>query len=356
MAPLRILLHTRASGGGGAERVFATLAERLAARGHRVTFAVDGVEPDYVPPPAVSLVELGPSHRRGIARLAGLIRSEGFDVLAGAVTVSDVKLAAARIMALSRAPLVISYHGFEEWKTGRLSAAAYHGMPLLRRMAARVVCVSDGLRDAMVERWGADPARTVRIYNPVAVPAVTVDAAGLAGRPPLVGAVGRLSPEKGMADLVAAFAQVATPGARLAIGGDGPERRTLETMVRDLGLTGRVDLLGAVTGPEPVFGHARIAVVPSRSEAFGMAAVEALAFGLPVVATDCAGPAEILGHGRWGRLVPLADPPALAAAIDAALAEPGNPTPRQERAADFSAARGVDEWERLFREVVAERR
>lgn len=353
MTVLSILLHTRASGGGGAERVFALLAEALAARGHTVVFAVDALEPGYAAPAGVRVVELGSSHGRGVLRLARLLRRGRFDVAAAAVSVSNVKLAAASVLSRRRTPLVVSYHGFEEWRTGRLSALGYKGLPWLSRHARRVVCVSDGLLAVMVRDWGADPRRTVRIYNPVAFPPSPVTAAALAARPPVAAAVGRLSPEKGMADLVAAFAKVKTPGAKLVIGGEGPERGRIEAAVTEQGLDGRVVLLGQVAGSSEIFGSARVAVVPSRSEAFGLAVVEALGAGLPVVATDCGGPAEILDRGRFGSLVPVGDAAGLAEAIDAALSNPGDPAPRQARAETFSLTAGVDAWERLFRDVAS---
>lgn len=355
MTARSILLHTRASGGGGAERVFATLASGLAARGRRVVLAVDHVEPGFRAGAGVELVETGGGHGRAVLRLAGLIRGLAPDVVAGAVSVSNVKLAAAAVLAGRGTPLVLSYHGFEEWKTGRLSALAYTGMPLLRRRAARIVAVSDGLAAELVGRWGADPARTVRIYNPVALPPpVPLDPAALAARAPLVAAVGRLSPEKGLPDLVEAFARVTTANARLAIAGEGPDRPAVEAAIARHGLGGRVTLLGAVDGSAALFGTARVAAVPSRTEAFGMAVVEALAAGPAVVATDCPGPAEILGGGAFGRLVPVGDPAAMAAALDAALADPGDPAPRQARAAGFDVAHGLDAWEALLDAVVRE--
>ena len=77
---------------------------------------------------------------------------------------------------------------------------------------------------------------------------------------------------------------------------------------------------------------------------------------LPVVACDCDGPREILDDGRFGTLVPIDDADALAAAIDAALTAPADPAPGLVRADEFSLQRGVDAWEALLVDVVAERR
>ena len=104
MAHLRILLHIRASGGGGAERVFAALANEFAARGHEVTLAVDlAIDADQLLP-AVELVDLGPGHVRGVLRLARLIRRGHYDVLMSGVAVSNVKMTLAKVLSLQRVP------------------------------------------------------------------------------------------------------------------------------------------------------------------------------------------------------------------------------------------------------------
>ncbi|SCM77352.1 Glycosyl transferase group 1 [uncultured Pleomorphomonas sp.] len=351
MRKLDILLYTRASGGGGAERVWAILADGLAARGHRVTFAFDekmagdGIEP------AVDAIEIGGGHAAAVLRLARLLRRRRFDVVAAAVSVSCVKLALAKALALSRTPLVLSYHGFEEYKTGRLSAAGYYGLPLLALLTSRFVGVSDGIVRALVERWRAPAARTERIYNPV--PMIAAATAGdIAARPQIVGAVGRLSPEKGMDLLLDAFARLTTPDARLVIGGDGPERQRLVERAAGLGIGDRVRFLGRVASAAEVYGLARVAAVPSRTEAFGMTTVEALSAGLRVVATDCEGSREILA-GPYGELVPVGDAAALAAALDRALATPPDPAPGVTRAQEFSAEAGIGQWERLFAGLAA---
>jgi len=93
--------------------------------------------------------------------------------------------------------------------------------------------------------------------------------------------------------------------------------------------------------------------VPSRTEAFGLVVAEALAHGLPIVATACAGPREILGDGRWGRIVPIGDAEAMARALEAALDDPGDPGERIARAATFSTEVGLRSWADLVDEIAA---
>jgi glycosyltransferase involved in cell wall biosynthesis len=353
---LRLLFTTRAFGGGGAERVWSTLAAHFAARGDEVVLAVDVDDgrPDFdgATPPRV--VVLGSGHLRATLRLADIVRTFRPDVALAAISGSCVKLVAAAMLARSNVPTVVSYHGFQEYLTGRLAKLAYWGIPVMNRRASRIVAVSDGLHREMIERWGADPAKTRRIYNPATID--LGDAASTAGdlaeRPDVVLAAGRLSPEKGVDVLIDAFARVTRPGAELVVAGDGSERGRLEQRARDLGIADRVTFLGQVADIRPLYRGTRVLAVPSRTEAFGMVVVEALAHGLPIVATACTGPTEILDGGRFGRLVPVEDPASLAIGIDKALADPGDPRPRFERAAAFSFEKGFAEWSKLVDEVV----
>lgn len=352
-------MTTRALGDGGAERVWVTIARRFAERGDRVTLAVDIAEPAYGLDQSTNprLLDLGRNHALSTLRLATALRRQAPDVALAAVSGSCTKLVMASTLACTRTPLVLSYHGFDEWKTGRLAAAAYYGMPIANRAASRIVAVSDGLRERLVENWGASPEKTLRIYNPVSLDleAATASAGDLAARPPTILSVGRLSPEKGTIDLVEAFAAVTTPQARLVLAGDGPERRRLEERVAALGLGERVTFLGHVD-PTPWYRQARVVVVPSHTEAFGLVLVEALAHGLPIVATACHGPIEVLAGGRFGDLVPVGDVATMASAIDRALGEIGDPAARIARAELFSLEVGFEKWAATVDELAAERR
>lgn len=355
---LNVLLTTRALGDGGAERVWTTIARRFAERGDRVTLAVDSGEPheglgDDTNP---RLLVLGRSHLTGTINLARALRTIRPDVALAAVSASCVKLATAACLARSDTPLVLSYHGFEEWRTGRLAAAAYYGMPFVNRTADRIVAVSDGLRHQLIEDWGAEPAKTIRIYNPVSMDLAraAATATDLDARAPLILAVGRLSREKGMIDLLDAFARVRRSDARLIIGGDGPERANLEARAAELKITDRVAFPGRID-PTAYYPLARVVAVPSRTEAFGLVLVEALAHGLPIVATTCHGPNEILDQGRYGTLVPIGDADAMARGLEQALENPGPTGERITRAATFSMEAGFAEWGRLVDGLATER-
>ena len=136
-------------------------------------------------------------------------------------------------------------------------------------------------------------------------------------------AAGALTPEKGHRVLIEAFALVAGArhDARLIIAGEGPERVPLEALARSLNLLPRVHFAGAVPEAMDLIARAAILVQPSRREALGTALLEAMALGVPVIASATGGPAELLADGH-GVLVPPGDVPRLAAAISELLADP----------------------------------
>ncbi|WP_369192935.1 glycosyltransferase family 4 protein [Streptomyces djakartensis] len=134
----------------------------------------------------------------------------------------------------------------------------------------------------------------------------------------IVAAAGRLVPVKRYDLLIEAFAQVAAahPDWQLRIYGKGEEQPRLRELVERLGLWNNVFLMGAATPMEAEWAKASIGAAASDFEPFGMTIVEAMRCGLPVVSTDCPyGPGEIIADGADGRLVPVGDRDALAAAL-----------------------------------------
>jgi glycosyltransferase involved in cell wall biosynthesis len=130
--------------------------------------------------------------------------------------------------------------------------------------------------------------------------------------------------------------------------GEGPERPHLEGLVGSLGLTSEVDLPGFVTNPFAYMARAAVFVLSSAWEGMPGVLIQALACGAPVVATDCeSGPREVLQSGRFGRLVPVGDVPALAEAIDQTLAEPRQAIP-QAALERFTSNKAVTAYLRIL--------
>ena len=154
---------------------------------------------------------------------------------------------------------------------------------------------------------------------------------------PIIVAAGRFVHQKDFLTLVEAFSRIRHPSATLEIIGDGPQYRLVAERVRALGLEQRVNLPGYVPDIRPWLNRCRLFVLSSRHEGYGAVIVEALAAGRPVVTTDCT-PAsfELLHDETTGVVVPIADPGALAGALDIMLNRP-SPDP-------VEIARTVEPW------------
>lgn len=141
---------------------------------------------------------------------------------------------------------------------------------------------------------------------------------------PVILSAGRLRKQKDFETLLRAFALVRVKQAcRLVILGEGSERRRLEELIEQLGLRGEALLPGHRPNPFAYMRRAALFVLSSRFEGSPNVLIEALAVGVPVVATDChSGPREILEDGAYGPLVPVGDAEQMAAAILATLATP----------------------------------
>jgi glycosyltransferase involved in cell wall biosynthesis len=353
----KLLFYTPSLAGGGAERVWALLASAFCRRGYDVHFVMDFDLPDNVGylDPGVRLTVLKGSHYATTLAVMRLLRDERPDVCFSAIGVANLKLTIAAILAGHLRHTVLSYHGYAMSEPRFLSRTSYVLTPLLTRLATRTVTVSLGLKRYMVAKRGAAARRTEMIYNPVLIDAVAAPTReALAARPPVVLGAGRLVDYKGFDTLIRAFAALNSHDSRLVIIGEGPERPRLEALVAELGLAERVSLPGYVAEPWRHYETARCFVLSSRTEAFGNVIVEALAAGLPIVSTDCHGPAEILVWGRYGAVVPVDDVGAMATAIGQALENPGDPRQRRDRAERFQVAHAVDEYERLVHDVLHE--
>jgi N-acetyl-alpha-D-glucosaminyl L-malate synthase BshA len=163
---------------------------------------------------------------------------------------------------------------------------------------------------------------------------------------------------KRVGDAVVALSEVIRERpAVLVLVGDGPEREGVENLVGVLGLAPHVAFLGEQLHLGGLFGQADLFVLPSEQESFGLAALEALAAGVPVVACHVGGLPEVVRDGKTGRLVPPHDPRALAVAVlDLLSNEPRRAAmgraAREDATVRFRPGPVVDRFEALYRELL----
>jgi glycosyltransferase involved in cell wall biosynthesis len=176
----------------------------------------------------------------------------------------------------------------------------------------------------------------------------------------VIGAVGRLEPGKSYADLIRALPKL-PHSVRLEIAGDGNAAEALQQLARDLGVGDRVTLLGWVQDLRRYYTRWSLFAHPSQSEGFAISILQAMAAGLPVIATSVGGTPEAIIDGESGLLVPVGQPDALAAAISRVVDDPnlGASLGGQARARVarlFSVEHQVDATERLYRALLSSAR
>lgn len=218
------------------------------------------------------------------------------------------------------------------------------------RFAERVIVPSRSVADLAAARCGIDPAQLVVIPNGVDLALFDLPPRP-APRPDdtvRVGFIGRLDPVKRVADLLDALGHL-PPRYRLDLFGDGPERSRLQRLARRLELETRVTFHGKVARPHEALSELDLLVLPSEAEGFGLVLAEAMAAGVPVVATAALGIVDVVTDGVTGLLTPVARPDLLAATIQSALTEPGR-TQRLQAARHH--ARQTFDWTAIARQYL----
>jgi glycosyltransferase involved in cell wall biosynthesis len=223
---------------------------------------------------------------------------------------------------LARVPVrVFTAHGWAFSAYGGMRGRFYAWLERrLRRLTTSFVCVADAVRELGLSARACDPARTVVIYNAVDATSF-VPLRPPAGTPRVI-SVGRFAFPKDFETLTAALARIGLD-YQAALVGDGPELQRVKAELAARGLLSRVELLGARQDVHDLLATSDVFVLSSRSEGFPVSILEAMAAGLPVVASNVGGVAEAVVDGETGLLVPAGDAPALADAIERLLADPG---------------------------------
>ena len=378
-------------GPGGVERHVEEVARRLSARGHAVEVFTSDLNREFpmerLPPgvPRDERTAWGTVHRLPVWSMPGELHYPFFRGLERALAASRPDLVHVHTFGTNHVAVARRYHR----RTGTPFVLTAHFHPIWsieggwlrhrlrgfydRRLAgptiapaARVI-VQTREEERLLRSLGL-PLPPVEIvppgYSPLPAPPagpVFRDHFQIPG--PYVLFVGRLASNKGLPDLVAAFAELARedPRAQLVlIGADGGQRASVEARVRGFGLADRVRLLGHV-GDESLlaaaYREATVTVLPSEYEAFGLVLLESLAEGTPVIASRVGGIPEFIEDERSGLLVPPRDPAALAAALrriwtDPALGRRLGRHGRTETVPRYTWDRAVDRLEAIYREVL----
>jgi glycosyltransferase involved in cell wall biosynthesis len=369
------LLHVVEASFAGVGRHVLDLAEGLLARGHRVDLAYSPRRSDAsfrdrlarlegLQPWTVDLRrEPHPSDLAGVRAVWKGLRTRGpFDLVHGH---SSKGGAVARLAAAAAGvPAVYTPHAI--WTMDPTSPALARSAVawaerLLARVNGLVIAVSPAEGEHLA-RLGIPPRRRRVVLNGIrAVDLPTGNEARCALELPreavVVGFVGRLAKQKAPDVLVSAFRRVARahPEALLALVGEGPLRPMLQRQVEQLGLKEKVRWLGERDGQRAMVAF-DVLVLPSRYEGLPYVLLEALAAGVPIVATEEASGGLVVEPGVNGLIVPVDDPGGVA---DAILRLLSNDAERSAfgraarcRAAQFSQDRMVEETEGVYREAV----
>jgi glycosyltransferase involved in cell wall biosynthesis len=333
-AKLRVLtLLDRPSVQGGAERLASLVAMRLdPERFERLLCATRlPTQPTFVDELEAAGVRVLSLDRRGRLDLPAwrpllrLLRQEPVDVLHAHMFGSNV--CGTVLGRLNRVPVIVAHE--HTW--------SYEGQPLRRfidrelvaRGATVFLAVSREDRRRMIEVEGISPD-DVR-FLPIGIPPLPAPSGrdvraelGIEPGVPVVGTVCELRPQKALEVLVeaAALLREQTPGLRVLVAGDGPDRERLERLVRRQGLAQVVTLLGLRRDVPDLLAALDVCVCCSDFEGSPLAVMEYMAAGKPIVATRVGGVPDLVVDGVTGHLVPPRDPRSLAEAVAGLLADP----------------------------------
>jgi glycosyltransferase involved in cell wall biosynthesis len=329
---------------GGAERTLLNLAGGIAARGFPVDLVLSRAEGPYMAeiPGSVRVIDLKAVRvMMCLPALVHYLRSERPVALLSTLYANIIAVWARRMVGIPQRVVINEQNTLTSVSNGEKDFR-WKIYPELAKWfypwADGITAVSEGVASDLTRAVQLSPSHIQVIYNPIVTPVLQKKSEAplehpwfKIGEPPVVLGVGRLTAQKAFDVLIEAFARVRKSlPARLLILGEGEERSTLKAQIRHLGLDQDVDMPGFVSNPYPFMAHAALFVLSSRWEGLPTVLVEAMSLQTPVIATDCpSGPQEILRNGRYGQLVPVDDPDALALAIQNSLTNPAIRPPRE---------------------------
>ncbi len=343
---------------GGGERHLADLSRALVDLGHEVyAAAVPGsplwAELSFLPEGNMLALSRG-NYPKNLTSLAKFARAQGIEIV-HVHAARDYHWGALAVRLASASRLVLTRHV--------LFPLRNINKPLLKS-AASVIAVSQAVAESLRQNGVIESAKITVIHNGIDIDRFARPAVGQNDSRVVIGTVGHLAPIKGhdVFVRVAALISAYRKDVQFVIIGEdkSPEmdhRKSLESLVAGLGLNGIVTMPGWHDDMPAMLSSLTVFVSAARSEPFGLAIVEAMAAGLPIVATASEGALEIIEDGYTGKLVPVEDHEALAQAINTLLDDPAERS-RLARNAHlaarerFSLARMASDTEQVYRQVL----
>jgi len=368
----KLLFVLPSLGGGGAERASVDLLRGMNRERFELTVALFAQNGSFLEqlPGDVQVRNLRGGSRydfRLVWRLARLLHREGPSIIFSVLRYANLVTLLAHRLAGSKARVIVNEQNLPSAEFALFGGAQVKGCFLKRLypQADLVTTISKGIARELASLYGLSEHKVQVIPNPVDVARVRTMGSAKQEHPwfhsglPVLMAVGRLHAQKGFTYLIRAFAIVRNRlPCKLIILGEGPQRRNLEHLIAEFGLSDDVALPGFQANPYNYMRNSTVFILSSLYEGFGNVLVEALALGVPVISTRCpVGPDEIISDGITGLLVPPADEDFLAQAILRVLKDdelrrrlaangPG-------RAADFAVERIVSQYESVFERLAS---
>ncbi|MCH7584925.1 MAG: glycosyltransferase family 4 protein [Acidobacteria bacterium] len=338
---IKVLFLIDSLGPGGAERLMVDLLPRLREIG--VDSEVVAIQERHGNPVADDLRKVGVSvstigierlrERGALARVMAAVQDTSPDVIHTQLEVADIlgSIAGFRLDI----PTIATIHTLDHPRPWSREAARFRVMAwTLRRRSQRVIAVSESARSHVLRKVGLRKRHTITIHNGINLtPFLETDHAtrhrareelDIAPNAQVVATVAVLRKPKGIDDMLEALPALLNnhPLLRYLIVGDGPHRTALQAKAAALGIHESVHFAGESADVAEMLAAADIFVLPSSTEALPTVLIQAMAVGLPVVATAVGGIPELVEHGTTGILVPLGNPLRLSEAIDRLLGSP----------------------------------
>jgi glycosyltransferase involved in cell wall biosynthesis len=386
---LRLLLAIGEFSGGGSQRQMIGILQRLDRTRFQPYLYLVSPGGDLLPEvpadvPVFTFAERnrqtgwwypGQAHAARVRDLTEVLRQERIDIVYDRTYhMTLITAPAARQTQTARLSVIVADPNLDiDTNRERFRPIKRRLLTQAYRTADRVLAVSDGVRQAAIDYYALQSDQVTTLYNFFDIERIdrrmseslpTAEQKQV-GRFEIV-AAGRLHPQKGFADLLAAVRDLVHDRGRkqihLRILGTGSLEDELRSYIVQHQLESHVTLAGFHENPLPFFRQADLFCLPSLYEGMPNALVEAMLCRVPVLAADCpSGPREILQDGRLGRLSPPANPRALADAIDDAILHPETwqrlvPAARAHIEQQFSPQSGIQALESLFTDIAAKHR